>query len=108
MPPKKQHALASRVKRIMQSDEDVGKIAQATPVLIGEPPRLSSRPAPATAAAPRQLTPQPHFPTQQHLPPPPPLNSPARAMELFLQQLCDNSARVARERGAKTVASGHL
>lgn len=36
MPPKKQHALASRVKRIMQADEDVGKIAQATPVLIGE------------------------------------------------------------------------
>ena len=36
MPPKKQHALASRVKRMMQADEDVGKIAQATPVLIGE------------------------------------------------------------------------
>lgn len=36
MPPKKQHALASRVKRIMQADEDVGKIAQATPILIGE------------------------------------------------------------------------
>lgn len=29
-------------------------------------------------------------------------------MELFLKQLCENSARVARERGAKTVAAGHL
>jgi hypothetical protein len=29
-------------------------------------------------------------------------------MELFLQQLCENSARLARERGAKTVAAGHL
>lgn len=31
----KPDALASRIKRIMQADEDVGKISQATPVLIG-------------------------------------------------------------------------
>ena len=29
------HPLAPRIKRLMQSDEDVGKIAQPTPVLIG-------------------------------------------------------------------------
>lgn len=36
MPPKGVGGpLAARIKRIMQKDEDVGKIAQATPVLIG-------------------------------------------------------------------------
>ena len=29
------HPLAARIKRLMQTDEDVGKIAQATPALIG-------------------------------------------------------------------------
>lgn len=29
------NVLASRVKRVMQGDEDVGKIAHASPVLIG-------------------------------------------------------------------------
>ena len=33
---RKQNPLASRIKRLMQADEDVGKIAQATPPLIGE------------------------------------------------------------------------
>ena len=36
MPPKGAPGLlAARIKRIMQKDDDVGKIAQATPVLIG-------------------------------------------------------------------------
>jgi hypothetical protein len=34
MPPKK-NAVAARIKRLMQADDDVGKIAQATPVLMG-------------------------------------------------------------------------
>lgn len=29
------NVLASRVKRVMQGDEDVGKIAHASPVLVG-------------------------------------------------------------------------
>ena len=29
------HPLASRIKRMMQTDDEVGKIAQPTPVLIG-------------------------------------------------------------------------
>ena len=29
-----QHASQARIKRIMQKDEDVGKVAQATPVVI--------------------------------------------------------------------------
>lgn len=28
--------LQARIKRMMQSDEDVGKVAKASPVLIGE------------------------------------------------------------------------
>jgi hypothetical protein len=28
--------LAARIKKLMQADEDVGKIAQATPTLLGE------------------------------------------------------------------------
>lgn len=35
MPPKKPHPLAARIKRVMQADEEVGKIAQATPFLMG-------------------------------------------------------------------------
>lgn len=37
MAPKKSHPLASRIKRVMQGNDEVGKIAQATPFLMGEP-----------------------------------------------------------------------
>tara|TARA_B110000977_G_scaffold158602_1_gene202179 strand:+ start:23400 stop:23513 length:114 start_codon:yes stop_codon:yes gene_type:complete len=33
MPPKK-NPVAARIKKIMQADDEVGKIAQATPVLV--------------------------------------------------------------------------
>ena len=33
---KSTHPLAARVKKMMQADEDIGKIAQASPVLVGE------------------------------------------------------------------------
>jgi hypothetical protein len=33
---RKGHPLAARIKKIMQADEEVGKIAQATPLMIGE------------------------------------------------------------------------
>ena len=36
MKSKKSNPLAARIKKVMQADEDVGKIAQATPVLIGD------------------------------------------------------------------------
>ena len=32
---KGQHPLAARIKRLMQSDEDVGKIAQQSPSIVG-------------------------------------------------------------------------
>jgi Dr1-associated corepressor len=31
---RKQHPLAARIKKMMQADEDVGRIAQASPTLI--------------------------------------------------------------------------
>ncbi len=34
--------LAGRIKKLMQADDDVGKIAQATPVLLGKHSALSS------------------------------------------------------------------
>ena len=35
LPLAKQHGLANRIKRIMQSDEDVGKVAAASTHLVG-------------------------------------------------------------------------
>lgn len=57
---------ASRIKKIMQADEDVGKIAMAVPVLV------------------------------------------SKALELFLQDLCDRTYDITLRRGAKTVNSLHL
>ncbi|ODQ78803.1 hypothetical protein BABINDRAFT_20871, partial [Babjeviella inositovora NRRL Y-12698] len=31
----KTHFPAARIKKLMQSDEDIGKVAQATPVVVG-------------------------------------------------------------------------
>jgi hypothetical protein len=90
---KKPHPLAARIKRVMQADEEVGKIAQATPFLMGEPAGAGAallRPRPA----PRPVTAAPR--------------PPERALELFLQHLCGRAAAVAQERGAKTVTPSHL
>ncbi|XP_010491304.1 PREDICTED: dr1-associated corepressor homolog [Camelina sativa] len=57
---------AARIKKIMQADEDVGKIALAVPVLV------------------------------------------SKALELFLQDLCDQTYEITLHRGAKTVSSLHL
>ncbi|KAL5662422.1 hypothetical protein ACJX0J_029547, partial [Zea mays] len=55
-----------RIKKIMQTDEDVGKIAQAVPVLV------------------------------------------SKALELFLQDLCDRTYDITIRKGVKTVGSSHL
>lgn len=57
---------AARIKKIMQADEEVGKIAMATPVLI------------------------------------------SKALELFLQDLCNRTYDITLRRGAKTMNSHHL
>jgi hypothetical protein len=35
-PKQSKNLLASRIKRLMQADDEVGKIAQATPIVIGK------------------------------------------------------------------------
>ncbi|XP_042021532.1 dr1-associated corepressor-like [Salvia splendens] len=57
---------AARIKKIMQADEDVGKIAMAVPLLV------------------------------------------SKALELFLQDLCNRTYEVTVKRGAKTLNSMHL
>lgn len=57
---------APRIKKIMQADEDVGKIALAVPVLV------------------------------------------SKALELFLQDLCDRTYNITVQKGVKTVSSSHL
>ncbi|KAK9214673.1 hypothetical protein WN944_006672 [Citrus x changshan-huyou] len=57
---------SARIKKIMQADEDVGKIALAVPVLV------------------------------------------SKALELFLQDLCDRTYEITLQRGAKTMSSLHL
>ncbi|PKU69472.1 dr1-associated corepressor isoform X1 [Dendrobium catenatum] len=57
---------APRIKKIMQADEDIGKIALAVPLLV------------------------------------------SKALELFLQDLCDRTYEVTLQRGAKTLNSLHL
>uniref|UniRef100_A0A3N7FHW1 Transcription factor CBF/NF-Y/archaeal histone domain-containing protein n=1 Tax=Populus trichocarpa TaxID=3694 RepID=A0A3N7FHW1_POPTR len=57
---------AARIKKIMQTDEDVGKIAMAVPLLV------------------------------------------SKALELFLQDLCDRTYEITLKRGAKTLNSLHL
>ncbi|KAL0823773.1 hypothetical protein Bca101_047450 [Brassica carinata] len=57
---------ATRIKKIMQTDEDVGKIAMAVPLLV------------------------------------------SKALELFLQDLCNHTYDVTLSRGAKTLNSVHL
>ncbi|XP_058107369.1 uncharacterized protein LOC131250955 [Magnolia sinica] len=57
---------ASRIKKIMQADDDVGKIAMAVPLLV------------------------------------------SKALELFLQDLCDRTYDITLQRGAKTMSSLHL
>ncbi|XP_022880026.1 dr1-associated corepressor-like isoform X2 [Olea europaea var. sylvestris] len=56
----------ARIKKIMQADEDIGKIAMAVPLLV------------------------------------------SKALELFLQDLCDRTYEITLKKGAKTLNSLHL
>lgn len=44
MPPRRQNTLAARIKSLMRADEEVGKIAQAAPVVIGGGPGSHQHP----------------------------------------------------------------
>lgn len=75
----------ARIKRIMQADEDVGKVAQVTPVV------MCTFICPAAQQSSILLT-----------------NTPAKALELFMIRLITASSTVAKERGSKRVLSQHM
>ncbi|KZT20694.1 histone-fold-containing protein [Neolentinus lepideus HHB14362 ss-1] len=71
----------ARIKRIMQKDEEVGKVAQATPIVICD-----------------LLT---YLEIRTNM-------SPAKALELFLAMIVDEAHNVTAERGSKKVEAYHL
>jgi hypothetical protein len=76
--------LKARIKKIMQKDEEVGKVAQATPIVICTSLRVLR-----------------HRTSLNKL-------NPAKALELFLQLVVDEAARVTSARGSKKVEAYHL
>jgi hypothetical protein len=86
---KKAHPLAARIKKLMQKDEDVGKIAQATPLLIGKQAQHGS----ASCL---------HYPDENGFRPA------ARAMEVMLDRVCRKSAELVQARGGKTLTPSHM
>jgi hypothetical protein len=75
----------ARIKRIMQADEDVGKVAQATPTAV-----CSFSPEPLT------------FDFQADT------SCLAKALELFMVQLVTRAAAEAKDRSSKRVTAAHL
>ena len=78
----------------MQKDEEVGKVAQATPIVICE------FPCPAAPGRAARVAPQP------------PSNSDvfraAKALELFLAMIIDEASKVTLDRGSKRVEAYQL
>ncbi|KAI0065214.1 hypothetical protein BV25DRAFT_1799128 [Artomyces pyxidatus] len=75
----------ARIKKIMQKDEEVGKVAQATPIVICTSAILSTGMQDAKADT-----------------------TPAKALELFLQMIIDEASSVTVARGSKKVEAYHL
>lgn len=101
---RKQHPLASRIKKLMQTDEEVGKIASATPVLIGawpyparEPESINSN---SRTGSRTQLRAGGVASAE--------FVHAGTAVELFVKELCEGSRDIALERSAKTMSASHL
>lgn len=73
----------ARIKRIMQADEDVGKVAQVAPVVMGKSHKYFFHATHLTAPI-------------------------AKALELFMIRLISASADVAKSRGSKRIQTSHL
>ncbi|KZT66894.1 hypothetical protein DAEQUDRAFT_639119, partial [Daedalea quercina L-15889] len=78
----------ARIKRIMQKDEEVGKVAQATPIVICESPCKR----PGRAVAEELII----------------VFCLAKALELFLAMIIEEASKVTVERGSKRVEAYHL
>lgn len=89
----RQHPLAARIKRLMQTDEDVGKIAQAAPSLLGKSLQMSLQ----SKVLYNNLWPQCWS-----------LCAPGFAVEKLVQQICSGAAQLAAERSGRTVTASHV
>jgi hypothetical protein len=78
------HFPVARIKRIMQADDDVGKVAQVTPVVVCKSCNE-------------------YFQSLQRLTP-----TTAKALELFMISLVTKAAAEAKARNSKRVGAGHL
>ncbi|KAL9062878.1 MAG: hypothetical protein Q9157_008565 [Trypethelium eluteriae] len=83
----------ARIKRIMQADEDVGKVAQVTPVVVCECSHLLSSPFLDLLTE--------TWNTDVHVPI-------AKALELFMIALVTKSANFAKSSNSKRVTAAHL
>lgn len=81
----------ARIKKIMQADEDVGKVAQATPVLI-----CKSLPAFINPSWGYLLT----YVASG--------NRAAKALELFMASIVEETVKETRSRGAKKMTPYHV
>ena len=90
--------LQARIKKIMQADEDVGKIALAVPVLVCELLWLTLLLTSGCWL----------FVCLIHVVDIALECITAKALELFLQDLCDRTYEITLQRGAKTMNSLHL
>lgn len=82
------HFPVARIKRIMQADDDVGKVAQVTPVVV-----CTYLPHPASF----------YFEVDQLL-----MTCAAKALELFMISLVTKAAAEAKSRNSKRVGAVHL
>ncbi len=81
----------ARIKRIMQADEDVGKVAQVTPTAVCKFAPLSSR-----------------TPTQTNATQTDSFRITAKALELFMISVVTKAANEARAKQSKRVTAAHL
>ena len=120
--------LQARIKKMMQSDEDVGKVAKAAPVLIGAPGWGAASCVRQSDCALQCMS--QHFglklrgagdsrsictvhpspePFSPWAPPPHlPRLPAAKALDVFLLQLVQGAADIAQRRGAKMLTASHM
>ena len=90
----------ARIKKIMQTDEDVGKISQATPILICTRDRDL-----ASYSTHRTRLIDPNLLTRSFVAP---SLAAAKALELFMQELLTDTANITAAKQSRTLSVSHL
>lgn len=98
--------LLNRIKKMMQQDDDVGKVAKGAPVLIGGCREASTGclEAQSTTGCLEQVV--RIMPWWHHSVLPAPTT--AKAMDVFMEGLVAGAVGVAEGRGAKMLTASHL